>query len=32
VVGVDRVHHAQALRVHGANVVVADLGELLNGS
>lgn len=32
VVGVDRVHHADALRAHGADVVVADLAELiLNG-
>jgi beta-phosphoglucomutase family hydrolase len=29
VVGVDRVGHADALRAHGANVVVADLAELL---
>ena len=29
VVGVDRVGHADALRSHGADVVVADLGELL---
>jgi len=29
VVGVDRVGHAQALREHGADVVVGDLGELL---
>ncbi len=29
VVGVDRVHQAQALREHGADVVVADLDELL---
>lgn len=29
VVGVDRVGHAQALRDHGADVVVTDLGELL---
>jgi alpha,alpha-trehalase len=28
VVGVDRVGHAEALRSHGAHVVVADLGEL----
>jgi beta-phosphoglucomutase family hydrolase len=28
VVGVDRVGHAQALRDHGADVVVADLAEL----
>ncbi|MBJ7608196.1 MAG: beta-phosphoglucomutase family hydrolase [Candidatus Dormibacteraeota bacterium] len=29
VVGVDRVGHADALRAHGADVVVADLDELL---
>ncbi|MBO1756745.1 beta-phosphoglucomutase family hydrolase [Allobranchiibius sp. CTAmp26] len=29
VVGVDRVDHAQALREHGASVVVKDLSELL---
>ena len=29
VVGVDRVGHADALREHGADVVVRDLGELL---
>jgi beta-phosphoglucomutase family hydrolase len=29
VVGVDRVHHADDLRAHGADVVVADLSELL---
>jgi beta-phosphoglucomutase family hydrolase len=29
VVGVDRVHHADALREHGADVVVQDLSELL---
>ena len=29
VVGVDRVGHADALRKHGADVVVADLSELL---
>jgi beta-phosphoglucomutase family hydrolase len=29
VVGVDRVGHADALRAHGADVVVADLAELL---
>lgn len=28
VVGVDRVGHADALRSHGADIVVADLGEL----
>ena len=31
VVGVDRVHHAAALREHGADVVVADLAELIAG-
>jgi beta-phosphoglucomutase family hydrolase len=31
VVGVDRTGHADALRAHGADVVVGDLGELLNG-
>ncbi len=30
VVGVDRVNHAEALRQHGADVVVADLDELLH--
>jgi beta-phosphoglucomutase family hydrolase len=29
VVGVDRVNHAAALREHGADVVVDDLGELI---
>lgn len=29
VVGVDRVHHAEALRQHGADVVVDDLSELI---
>jgi beta-phosphoglucomutase family hydrolase len=29
VVGVDRVHHAAALREHGADVVVDDLSELI---
>jgi beta-phosphoglucomutase family hydrolase len=29
VIGVDRVHHADDLRAHGADVVVADLAELL---
>jgi beta-phosphoglucomutase family hydrolase len=29
VVGVDRVDHADALRAHGADVVVADLAELI---
>jgi HAD superfamily hydrolase (TIGR01509 family) len=29
VVGVDRTGHAQALREHGADVVVTDLAELL---
>jgi len=31
VVGVDRVGHADALLAHGADVVVRDLGELLDG-
>jgi len=31
VVGVDRVHHAAALREHGADVVVEDLAELILG-
>lgn len=31
VVGVDRVGHADALRAHGADVVVRDLAELLDG-
>jgi beta-phosphoglucomutase family hydrolase len=31
VVGVDRVHHADALREHGADVVVDDLGDLILG-
>jgi beta-phosphoglucomutase family hydrolase len=31
VVGVDRVNHAAALRAHGADVVVDDLGELILG-
>jgi beta-phosphoglucomutase family hydrolase len=31
VVGVDRVGHADALREHGATVVVTDLGDLLSG-
>jgi beta-phosphoglucomutase family hydrolase len=30
VVGVDRLGQAQALKAHGADVVVADLGELLH--
>jgi beta-phosphoglucomutase family hydrolase len=30
VVGVDRMDHAEALREHGADVVVADLAELLD--
>jgi beta-phosphoglucomutase family hydrolase len=30
VVGVDRVGHADALRAHGADIVVQDLGELLS--
>jgi beta-phosphoglucomutase-like phosphatase (HAD superfamily) len=29
VVGVDRVNHGEALRAHGADVVVKDLAELL---
>lgn len=29
VIGVDRTGHAQALREHGADVVVTDLAELL---
>jgi beta-phosphoglucomutase family hydrolase len=32
VVGVDRVGHADALRAHGANVVVEDLAELVPAS
>jgi beta-phosphoglucomutase family hydrolase len=31
VVGVDRVGHADELRAHGADVVVGDLAELLDG-
>jgi beta-phosphoglucomutase family hydrolase len=31
VVGVDRVNHAEALRAHGADVVVEDLAELVEG-
>ena len=31
VVGVDRVGHAEALRAHGADLVVQDLDELLDG-
>ncbi|MEA2385325.1 MAG: hypothetical protein QOH72_5296 [Solirubrobacteraceae bacterium] len=31
VVGVDRVGHADALRAHGADIVVKDLAELLEG-
>ncbi len=31
VVGVDRVGHAEALREHGATIVVTDLAELLDG-
>jgi beta-phosphoglucomutase family hydrolase len=31
VVGVDRVQHADALREHGADIVVKDLAELLDG-
>jgi hypothetical protein len=30
VVGVDRVGHADALRAHGADVVVGDLARLLD--
>ena len=29
VIGVDRVGHAEALRKHGADIVVSDLAELL---
>jgi phosphoglycolate phosphatase-like HAD superfamily hydrolase len=32
VVGVDRVGQAAELREHGADVVVRDLAELLNGT
>jgi beta-phosphoglucomutase family hydrolase len=32
VVGVDRVDHADALRDHGADIVVEDLAELLDGA
>jgi beta-phosphoglucomutase family hydrolase len=32
VVGVDRVDHADALRSHGADIVVKDLAELLEGA
>jgi beta-phosphoglucomutase family hydrolase len=32
VVGVDRAHQADALRAHGADVVVGDLGDLLTGA
>ena len=32
VVGVDRVGHADALREHGATIVVEDLAELLDKS
>ena len=32
VVGVDRLGHPQALREHGADVVVADLGDLLDAT
>jgi beta-phosphoglucomutase family hydrolase len=32
VIGVDRVGHAAALREHGADVVVSDLAELLDGT
>ncbi len=31
VVGVDRVDHAEALREHGATIVVKDLADLLSG-
>jgi beta-phosphoglucomutase family hydrolase len=31
VVGVDRVGHADALRTHGADIVVTDLAQLLDG-
>lgn len=31
VVGVDRTHHAEELRAHGADLVVGDLAELLAG-
>jgi beta-phosphoglucomutase family hydrolase len=31
VVGVDRLGHADALRAHGADIVVSDLAELLEG-
>ena len=30
VVGVDRVGHADALKAHGADIVVRDLSELLD--
>jgi beta-phosphoglucomutase family hydrolase len=30
VVGVDRAHHADALKKHGADIVVRDLGDLLS--
>jgi beta-phosphoglucomutase family hydrolase len=32
VVGVDRTGHADALRTHGADIVVSDLAELLDGA
>jgi len=32
VVGVDRVGQADALRRHGADVVVQDLAELMDGA
>jgi len=32
VVGVDRLGQADALREHGADVVVADLADLLEGN
>ncbi|GDY32855.1 HAD family hydrolase [Gandjariella thermophila] len=31
VVGVDRTHHADELRAHGADIVVSDLAEILEG-
>ena len=32
VVGVDRTGHADALLAHGADIVVSDLSELLDGA
>src|SRR6266542_3694595 len=32
VAGVDRTGHADALRAHGADIVVSDLAELLDGA